>query len=164
MIFNSVILDKAQEVSQLLRSKNLKITFAESCTGGLLSSLFTEIKGASDVFDCGFVTYSNEAKISILDIDPEILNIFGAVSSQTAEAMAIGVLAKSKSNIAISITGIAGPNGGSWSKPVGLVYIGLASKNKVIIKKFNFLGSRSQIREATIISALDIIYNNTRFC
>ncbi len=160
MFFNKSILDKAQKISQKLRDNKLKISFAESCTGGLLSALFTEISGASDIFDYGFVTYSNQAKQNILGVAEKIIKEFGAVSEQCAIAMAQGVLRKSRSDIAISVTGIAGPNGRSVEKPVGLVYISFASNQKTIFKKCNFDGSRSEIRNKAIKTALDIIDYN----
>lgn len=157
MFFNSSILDKITNISQKLRENNLTITLAESCSGGLISAAFTEIPGASDIFDCSFVTYSNQSKKNILSVNTDILERFGAVSSQTAHAMAIGAQKISNSNIALSVTGIAGPNSDSTQKKVGLVYIGLATKRHNLIRKFNFTGNRSEIRKQTLLAALEMI-------
>jgi PncC family amidohydrolase len=158
--FNSSIIKKAQEIILIAAQKNLKIVTAESCTGGLLSAIFTEISGSSRVFERGFVSYSNEAKSEILGVDPKIIEEYGAVSKETAQKMAIGALKNSKAQISLAITGIAGPEGGSQEKPVGLVYIAIADENKVLARKFNFAGSRSEIRKQAIIESLNIIAKN----
>ena len=109
------------------RARGLRIATAESCTGGLVAGALTAIAGSSDVFDRGFVTYSNEAKAEMLGVDPRLIETHGAVSPETAEAMAKGALAHARADIVVAVTGIAGPGGGSAQKPVGLVYFGTAS-------------------------------------
>ncbi len=159
IISGDKLIKNSQELVKILQEKKLKIATAESCTGGLLSFLITEIPGASLVFDRGFVVYCNDAKIQNLGVDPEILQNFGAVSQQAAKEMAIGALKNSKADIAIATTGIAGPDGGTFEKPVGLVYIAVAAKNKIEVKKFNFEGNRTQIRELTAINSFEIAKN-----
>jgi len=118
-----------------LNKKKLKISFAESCTGGLLANTITSISGASKVFNMGFITYSNQAKIKILKISKNIIIKYGAVSPECCKAMVVNLSKISKANINVSITGIAGPNGGTKKKPVGLVYIGIKKGNKIMIIK-----------------------------
>ena len=141
-----------------LNKKNLKISFAESCTGGLLASKITSISGASKVFGLSLVTYSNQAKISVLKVNKSIIQKYGAVSSQCCEAMVKNLAKISKAQINVSITGIAGPNGGTKTKPVGLVYIGVKNKNKILITKNIFKQkSRKAIQNATVKRTLEII-------
>ncbi len=141
-----------------LNKKKLKISFAESCTGGMLASKITSISGASKVFGLGLVTYSNKAKISVLKVNKSIIQKYGAVSSQCCEAMVKNLAKISKAQINVSITGIAGPNGGTKTKPVGLVYIGLKNKNKILITKNIFKQkSRKAIQNATVKRTLEII-------
>ena len=141
-----------------LNKKKLKISFAESCTGGLLASKITSINGASKVFGLGLVTYSNQAKISVLKVNKSIIQKYGAVSSQCCEAMVKNLAKISKAQINVSITGIAGPNGGTKTKPVGLVYIGVKNKNKILISKNIFKQkSRKAIQNATVERTLEII-------
>jgi PncC family amidohydrolase len=142
-----------ESLNELLRSKKLKLTAAESCTGGLISAAITEIAGSSDIFDRGFVTYSNEAKIAMLDVSPITLETYGAVSEQTADEMVKGALKNSLADVAISVTGIAGPSGGSDDKPVGLVFIGVANKNGTKVFKHIFKGNRSEVRQQTVEKA-----------
>ena len=143
-------------VKKLIRKK-LKISFAESCTGGMLASSVTSINGASKVFNLGLITYSNQAKIKILKINKNIIKKFGAVSPECCNAMVIGLSKISKANINVSITGIAGPNGGTKQKPVGLVYIGVKKGSKIIISKNLFksknrkLIQKSTVKKATMI-------------
>lgn len=144
-------------VGRLLKEKRMKLAVAESCTGGLLASKLTNIPGSSDYFDRGVVTYSNQAKTQILGVPEEIINKFGAVSPQVAEAMAKGVVKTSGADLGIAVTGIAGPGGGSEEKPVGLVYIGLANRSKAWVEKFLFGEDRLIIRERTAYEALNII-------
>ena len=118
------LIEQARTLLDLCRTKSLKIAAAESCTGGLVAATLTEIPGSSDVFERGFVTYSNAAKAAMLDVPTDTLDRFGAVSRETAEAMAQGALAHSPADLAVSITGIAGPGGGTPAKPVGLVHFG----------------------------------------
>ncbi|MGI6678888.1 MAG: CinA family protein [Dehalobacterium sp.] len=140
-----------------LRAKGITIGVAESCTGGLFSGALTEIPGSSDCFGLGLVTYSNQAKHQQLGIPWEILNRFGAVSYQTAFFMAQSIQYIAQSDLGISFTGIAGPSGGSETKPVGLVYIALAMENYCVVKKFNFAGTRQEVRTATIQEGINLI-------
>ena len=141
-----------------LNKKKLKISFAESCTGGMLASKITSISGASKVFGLGLVTYSNQAKISILKVNKRIIQKYGAVSPECCEAMVKNLAKISKAQINVSITGIAGPNGGTKTKPVGLVYIGVKNKNKILITKNIFKQkSRKAIQNATVKRTLEII-------
>ena len=143
-----------------LIKKKLKISFAESCTGGMLSSKITSIDGSSKVFGLGLITYSNQAKIKVLKINKNIINKYGAVSSECCRAMVVNLSKISKANINVSITGIAGPNGGSKQKPVGLVYIGVKKGSKLIIKKNLFkFKNRKSIQKASVNKALKIISN-----
>ena len=141
-----------------LNKKKLKISFAESCTGGMLASKITSISGASKVFGLGLVTYSNQAKISVLKINKSIIQKYGAVSTQCCEAMVKNLAKISKAQINVSVTGIAGPNGGTKTKPVGLVYICVKNKNKILITKNIFKQkSRKAIQNATVKRTLEII-------
>ena len=141
-----------------LYKKKLKISCAESCTGGMLASKITSISGASKVFGLGLVTYSNQAKISVLKVNKSIIQKYGAVSSQCCEAMVKNLAKISKAQINVSITGIAGPNGGTKTKPVGLVYIGVKNKNKILFNKNIFKHkSRKAIQNATVKRTLEII-------
>lgn len=156
MMFDKNSLKLITEISQKLREKKLKITCAESCSGGLLSALFTEISGSSDIFDRGFVTYSNEAKEQMLGVKKTTLKKFGAVSFEIAKEMAYGALKNSAADIAIAITGIAGPKSDNTKKPVGLVYIAFAQKKskKLLLKEFNFKGGRAGVRKQTVKAAI----------
>ena len=141
-----------------LNKKRLKISFAESCTGGLLASEITSVSGASKVFGLGLVTYSNQAKISVLKVNKNIIKKYGAVSPECCEAMVKNLAKISKAQINVSITGIAGPNGGTKTKPVGLVYIGVKNKNKILITKNIFKQkSRKAIQNATVKRTLEIV-------
>ena len=143
---------------KILTKKKLKIAFAESCTGGMLASEITSISGASKVFNLGLVTYSNQAKISVLKVNKSIIQKYGAVSPKCCQAMVKNLAKISKAQINVSVTGIAGPNGGTKVKPVGLVYIGVKNKNKILIIKNLFKQkSRKAIQNATIKRTLEII-------
>ena len=143
---------------RLLIKKKLKISFAESCTGGLLSSSITSISGASKVFNLGIVTYSNISKIKVLKINRNIIRKYGAVSHECCSAMVKNLSKISKANINVSITGVAGPKGGTEQKPVGLVYIGVKKGNKTQIYKCLFKSKkRSSIQKATVKKALNLI-------
>jgi len=149
---------KAKKIIYLLRRKKLKIAFAESCTGGMLSSTITSISGASKVFKLGLITYSNQSKNTILKVPEKIIKKFGAVSTQCCLAMVNNLKKISKSDVAVSITGIAGPKGGTISKPVGLVFIGIKKANKVNIYKCFFKNKgRTYIQKATVRKSLDLI-------
>ena len=145
-------------ISVILMSKNLTVATAESCTGGLVSHTFTNISGSSSFFDRGIVSYSNEAKMQLLDVTEKDLIDFGAVSNQVAKAMAEGVRKKSDVDIGISTTGIAGPTGGTKEKPVGLVFIGLSTRTNTIVKKYQFKGSRLENKQSTCNAALNMLY------
>ncbi|MBO5742852.1 MAG: CinA family protein [Clostridia bacterium] len=148
-----------QKLFELLKEKNLKISTAESCTGGMIGACLTSIPGISSYYGYGFVTYSNEAKQKLIGVKEETLKEFGAVSAQTVLEMAEGALNVSGSDIAVSVSGIAGPGGGTKEKPVGLVYIGLAFKNKTSFNRFIFKGNRDEVRQQTVNSALEMIIN-----
>lgn len=153
-------IEQAAPLLDLCRRKKLRIVTAESCTGGLIAATLTEIPGSSDVVERGFVTYSNEAKQAMLGVPAAAITAFGAVSRETAEAMAAGALANSPAELAVSVTGIAGPGGGSADKPVGLVYFAAASKRGGSIhreKRFGDIG-RAQVRHASVIEALAMLH------
>ena len=148
----------SQKLVKLLTKKRLKISFAESCTGGLLSSSITSISGSSKVFTIGLVTYSNQSKISILKVPKNIIRKHGAVSYETCLAMVKNLSKISKTNISVSITGIAGPKGGAKKNPVGLVFIGIKKGNKTLVKKYLFKNKkRTTIQRAAVIKALNLI-------
>ena len=150
----------SQKIVRLLKKKRLKISFAESCTGGLLSSTITSVSGASKVFTMGLLTYSNQAKTSILKVPKQIIKKHGAVSMQCCLSMLNNLSKISKSKICVSITGIAGPSGGTKKKPVGLVYVGIKKRNKIKIHKYLFKNKgRSYIQKATIRKSLGLILN-----
>ena len=143
---------------KILTKKKLKIAFAESCTGGMLASEITSVSGASKVFGIGLVTYSNHAKITVLKVNKSIIQKYGAVSPQCCKAMVKNLSKISKAQINVSITGIAGPNGGTKKKPVGLVYIGVKKNNKIFITKNVFKEkSRKAIQKSTIKKTFKII-------
>tara|TARA_B100000886_G_scaffold23860_1_gene15140 strand:- start:3 stop:464 length:462 start_codon:yes stop_codon:yes gene_type:complete len=143
---------------KLLIKKRFKISFAESCTGGLLSSSISSISGASKVFNLGLVTYSNQAKIKILKVNKNIIKKYGAVSHQCCLEMVKNLSKISKANINVSITGIAGPKGGTKEKPVGLVYIGVKKGNKIQVYECKFKAKkRSSIQKATVRKALNLV-------
>ena len=153
----------SQKVVKLLTKKKLKISFAESCTGGLLSSAITSISGSSTVFTLGLVTYSNQAKINILKIPKRIIMMHGAVSYETCLSMVKNLSRISKTNISVSITGIAGPKGGTKLKPVGLVFIGIKKDNKKLVKKYLFKNKkRISIQRAAVIKSLNLILSFTK--
>jgi nicotinamide-nucleotide amidase len=143
-----------QRASQILLAKELCVATAESCTGGGLAFWLTQLPGSSAWFDRGWITYSNHAKVDQLQVDANIINTDGAVSEACALAMAKGCLAQSRAQVSIAITGIAGPEGGSPSKPVGSVWIALAKHQHLVATLYHFTGTREMIREAAIIAAL----------
>tara|TARA_B100002052_G_C15449866_1_gene405149 strand:- start:40 stop:513 length:474 start_codon:yes stop_codon:yes gene_type:complete len=148
----------SQKIVKLLSKKRLTLSFAESCTGGLLSSTITSISGSSKVFTTGLITYSNQAKIDILKVPKKIIVKNGAVSYKTCLSMVKNLNKISNTNISVSITGVAGPNGGTKQKPVGLVFIGIKKGNKTLIKKFLFKNKkRNLIQKATVKKALNLI-------
>ena len=144
---------------KILTKKKLKIALAESCTGGLLASTITSFSGASRIFNLGLITYSNQAKIKILKVNGNIIRKYGAVSYECCYAMVNNLSKFSKANINVSITGIAGPKGGTKQKPVGLVYIGVKKGNKIQINKCLFKSKkRSSIQKATVKRALNLVF------
>ncbi len=166
-MFSAEILQKSEQVIHLFNKEGIKIVTAESCTGGLISGALTAIAGSSNVVEGGYVTYSNEKKMADLGVRPTTLENHGAVSLQTAAEMAMGALERVKKYhneaakiISLSVTGIAGPAGGSKEKPVGLVYIGFAfnwDSDQTKTQEFNFTGDRNSIREQTILAVLDLL-------
>ncbi|UOO88337.1 nicotinamide-nucleotide amidase [Vitreoscilla massiliensis] len=146
-----------QNLATNLASQNLKVTCAESCTGGLLAANLTRLPGSSAWFDMGFVTYSNEAKQQLLNVNPTTLAHYGAVSEEVVREMALGALISSKADYALSISGIAGPSGGSEDKPVGLVWFGLASKKRIWAESKLFNGERDQIRAQAVQYAIQLL-------
>jgi len=148
----------ASKLVDKLSKKKLKISFAESCTGGMLSSVITSVSGSSKIFDLGLITYSNKAKIDILKVPKKIINKYGAVSQECCLSMVKNLSKISKANISVSITGVAGPNGGTKLKPVGLVYIGIKKGNKIAIKKNVFKKKdRTSIQKSTVQISLKMI-------
>lgn len=149
----------ARQVIELARTRGVMIATSESCTGGLIAGALTDIAGSSAVVDRGFITYSNTAKIEMLEVEPETLQAHGAVSAQTATQMADGALMQSQASLAVSVTGIAGPGGGSPDKPVGLVWFGLAQAGKptrVVSRRFGDVG-RDRVRALTVEQALKLL-------
>jgi nicotinamide-nucleotide amidase len=159
-------LDNINSASFILKTcseQNLLIAVAESCTGGLIAGCLTEVTGSSRVFDCGFVTYSNEAKNSVLQVPLKIIDEYGAVSKEVSCAMAEGALQKSRADIAIACTGVAGPSGGTDAKPIGLVHIACLLKNNGLSHKhYNFGGNRNTIRTSTVAAALQLIIDKLK--
>ncbi len=148
------------KIVKLLTKKKLTVSFVESCTGGLLASTITSISGSSKVFNIGLVTYSNNAKVKLLKVPKKTITKYGAVSYETCLSMVKNLSKISKANISISITGVAGPNGGTKAKPVGLVYIGLKKGSKIIVKKNYFKSKkRISIQKAAVKKALQMILN-----
>ena len=151
-------LAEAAALLDACRDKGVTLATAESCTGGLIAGTLTAIAGSSDVFDRGFVTYSVAAKVEMLGVSAELIEQVGAVSHEVAEAMAAGALARSRATIAVAVTGIAGPTGGSVEKPVGLVWFGLAARGAAVASERRvFPGDRTAIRAATVAHALGMI-------
>ena len=147
-----------KKIVSILKRKKLKMAIAESCTGGMLSSAITSVSGASKVFNMGLVTYSNQAKMSILKVPKKIIQKHGAVSIQCCLSMVNNLSKISKSKVCVSITGIAGPSGGTKQKPVGLVYIGVKNGKKVIVSKSQFKNrGRSSIQKATVKKSLELL-------
>ena len=146
-----------ESIVKLLRKHELKLVTAESCTGGLLAGRIVGVAGVSDVFSRGFITYSNKSKRKVLDVSKTTLNEYGAVSKQTAKEMAVGAAIAGHADVAVSVTGIAGPGGGTPEKPVGLVYIGCHINEKNYVKEFVFYGNRQKIRESSVANALGLL-------
>jgi nicotinamide-nucleotide amidase len=149
------MLDQVEKLSQILRQKKLMLTTAESCTAGMISAAITDLPGSSDILERGFITYSNQSKIDLLGVYATTLEAHGAVSEQTACAMAEGALRQSKGDVAVAVTGIAGPSGGSAEKPVGLVFISVSLRGyETRVWKHLFKGNRADIRRAAALEAV----------
>jgi len=146
-----------EAVVRLLSKHDLTVTTAESCTGGMIASKIVNVPGASDVFNEGFITYSNKAKRKILDVSKNTLKKYGAVSEQTAKEMALGGVFAADADACIAVTGVAGPDGGTEEKPVGLVYIACCLKDEVTVKECHFHGTRMEVREQSANAALDLL-------
>ena len=153
-----VLNNKSTKIVSLLKRKKLKISFAESCTGGLLSSAITSVSGSSKVFTLGLVAYSNQSKTKVLKVPKNIIRKYGSVSAPVCLAMVKNLSKISKTNISVSITGIAGPNGGTKIKPVGLVYVGIKKGNRAKVKKYLFKNKgRAYIQKAAVNKSLGLI-------
>ena len=159
-IFSGDIEKLATEVLEKCRAKKWQLATAESCTGGLIGGALTDIAGSSDVFDRGFITYSNKAKARVIGVSTETLRSFGAVSEETAREMALGALKTAGANITVAVTGIAGPGGGGPGKPVGLVHFAVATEEGVAEHRKMEYGDigRSEVRIATIKTALEMLF------
>ena len=156
-MFDRETTELAAEVVALCRAKGWRVATAESCTGGLVAAALTAIPGSSQVVDRAFIAYSNKAKIELLGVPEATLATAGAVSAETAVAMASGAVTRAGVDVAVSVTGIAGPGGGSDSKPVGLIYLGVATKGGVRSERHVFPGDRDTIRRAAMIRALELL-------
>jgi nicotinamide-nucleotide amidase len=154
-----VLRQRAKHVLDLYRGRGMRLATAESCTGGLVAAALTAIAGSSDVFECSFVTYSNGAKQKLLEVPAATLRRYGAVSAETAAAMARGALRRSGADCAVSVTGIAGPDGGSKEKPVGLVHFAAARRNGTMLARRRLFGSigRQRVRELSALEALTLL-------
>ncbi len=153
-------MDLEEKVVAKLVEEGLTITTAESCTGGMIGATLVNVSGVSEVFRQGYITYADEAKRSLLGVKKKTLKKYGAVSKQVAKQMAKGAAKKSCADVAISVTGIAGPEGGTEEKPVGTVFMGCYIKGKVTVKEFHFSGTRREIRELTVKNALTFVYRS----
>jgi nicotinamide-nucleotide amidase len=159
-VFDPETLALAEAVLARCRARNWRLATAESCTGGLVAAALTAIGGSSDVVERSFVAYSNEAKMELLGVSAETIAAHGAVSAQTAAAMAHGTIARAPVDLAVSITGVAGPGGGTPQKPVGLVYLGVATKDGAArIECRTFPGDRAEIRNAALVLALELLHD-----
>ena len=152
-----------EQIIEKLIENNITISTAESCTGGLLGSILTSVSGVSSIYGYGFITYANEAKENILGVSPKTLEKYGAVSYQTACEMAKGARLKAGSDIALSITGIAGPSGGTPEKPVGLVYIAISDKRGEEYRELNLSGNRDEVRSQTCNKVFELIKERLLF-
>lgn len=157
-MYPNELLQEAEQLVEGLRQRGMMVATAESCTGGLLAGLLTTVPGTSDIFERGFVTYSNEAKMELIAVPEAILKEHGAVSRECAEAMAKGALANSRADLAVSITGIAGPAGGTPDKPRGLVHFGLAGRDGLLQHRQElFPGDRTAVRLASVSVAIELL-------
>ncbi len=161
-MIDAAILAQAEALLARCRARGVMVATAESCTGGLIAAALTAIAGSSDVVDRGFITYSNEAKTDLVGVDPRLIADHGAVSEAVARAMADGALARSRAHVAVSVTGVAGPGGGSAAKPVGLVWFGCACRDRATVSLSHvFPGDRTAIRRATVAEALRLLGDAT---
>ena len=162
-MFDPETLDLAEAVLAACRRRGWRVATAESCTGGLVAAALTAISGASDVFERAFVTYSNESKIEMLAVPRETIVSHGAISAETAEAMARGAARRALADVAVSVTGIAGPRGATAQKPVGLVYLGVARRDGACrVERRIFPGDRAAIRQAALVEALQMLRDEAR--
>jgi nicotinamide-nucleotide amidase len=158
LVFDRETLALAENAVAACRARGWHLATAESCTGGLVAAALTSVAGASDVVERGFVAYSNAAKMDLLGVSPESIAAHGAVSAQTAAAMAKGAVARAAVDIAVSVAGVAGPGGGTAQKPVGLVYLGIATKDGgVKIERRIFPGDRGEVRQSALVLALELL-------
>ncbi len=160
MMFGEALTARAVELIDLCRTNRLKLAIAESCTGGLIAALITSVSGSSDVFDAGFVTYTNAAKTRLIGVPAAMIHQFGAVSEEVARAMALGALHHSDADITVAVTGVAGPGGGSATKPVGLVHCAAARRGGAVLHDMLMLGEigRETVRIATVAHAVEMAY------
>jgi nicotinamide-nucleotide amidase len=162
-VFDPETLALAEEVLALCRARHWRVATAESCTGGLVAAALTAIAGSSEIVERGFVAYSNEAKLELLGVPSETIAAHGAVSAETAAAMARGAIARAPVDLAVSVTGVAGPGGGTPQKPVGLIYIGVATKDgDARVERRIFPGDRTEIRNAALALALELLRDEAR--
>lgn len=153
-MIDPAVLTQAEELLALYRAHGLRLVTAESCTGGLIAATLTAIAGSSDVVERGFVTYSNEAKAEMLGVDPGLIAEVGAVSEQVARAMVVGALERSRADVALGVTGIAGPGGATATKPVGLVFLGVWRRGAApVVERHVFPGNRAAVRAASVAAA-----------
>jgi nicotinamide-nucleotide amidase len=161
-VFDTETIERADQVLAACRAKGWRLATAESCTGGLVAAALTAIAGSSDVVDRGFVTYANRAKTELLGVPEATLAAFGAVSAETARAMAAGAVNRAAVDLAVSVTGIAGPGGASQEKPVGLVHLGIATKENCRSERHIFPGDRDGVRRAAMIRALELLLDESK--
>ena len=150
--------DPAKDIVKILKKKKYSITFAESCTGGLLSATMVSVPGVSEVYKMGFVTYANKAKHKLLGVKKKTLRKYGAVSEECAYEMAFGAAKAADADVAVSVTGIAGPDGGTASKPGGTVYIGCCIGKEACVRRYQFTGDREEVRQSSVDAALELLY------
>ena len=153
---DNALFELAEQLGDRLKARAYKIATAESCTGGWIAQIITEVPGSSSWFDRGFVTYSNNAKMQMLGVNPQTLTQYGAVSTEVAKQMVAGALANSEADWAVAVTGVAGPDGGSTEKPVGTVFIAWLNKGGISrVERLQLSGNRHEIRKQTVISAIE---------
>lgn len=150
--------DLATEIVHLLAEKKYRITTAESCTGGLIAGTLVDVPGISEWFHEGYITYSNEAKIKLVGVSAHTLDLYGAVSSQTVEEMARGAARNANAQVAIAASGIAGPGGGTETKPVGLVFLGCFCNGQIMTERHLFTGDRNSVRNQSVMAALQLLH------